>query len=837
MQGFVLLLIVGALFFIQFIGLGVIQGITGFVILVDPASNVTTNSGDASSFTHSHTVSGTDRLLVVEVALNNGAPDKTVSSITYAGQSLTQLTEAVNTNNNVPRVEVWYLVAPPIGTHNIVVTLDDINEVAIGAISYTGVDQTMPIDGTVTAQGTSTSVSVSVSSETNDLVQDVMASRAQGLPSVGANQTELWNVEMGGNGITNYFGAGSTEPGALSVIMNWTLTESEDWVIIGFNINAAVDEGNETNQTATTPIVNIKYPSYSSTYNETSLPLNFSVSSDNLDSCWFNINNGVNTTLLGCVNTTFTVSGDGFYNLSVYANETIEGLEGNDSLSFYVNVGKPTVHLVSPSNNNYTNNTEVQFTYIPSSDVVLTNCSLLGDFNGTYMSNQTDTGVISGVQSSFMLNLSEGNYLWGVSCSDTSTSVITGNRTLFLDMTPPNVSITEPVQGGTYDPGDVPLSFEVNDSNPVTLCSYNLSFSVGGETVEVGVISGCEDTTISIQSSGNYDLDVTAEDAAENSGSSSTSFSVSSGGGTTGGGTIGDETTGSGTAGLFGPAEISFGELQTVNIKRGQSDFISLEVLNSGSRFLNKCKLIPKGEIADWVSNNQVESLSSGQKVDFIFNINVPIDAEAKIYSAIISIVCDEIESNTILNVNILPTDFDILILSSERIGSKLRVTYSLEDFIGKDQEIVIEYSLVKENGISIFNGEEIVFLEADSRQELTLEFELPKNAFGEFTLIFDASNGIEDIKREQKVILSTRGITGFVISDANRRALYFLGIIIFSLLFLYLVVRFLHKHHKRTARHVEKGRHFIKLDLEEYEPMKRYKHHKKTIRHKSSRE
>lgn len=205
---------------------------------------ISTNSGDASSFTYSHTVGAgcvpTNRLLIVAVELND-AGGTTVSSITYNGTPMTFVASRQHASGK-PRVEVYQLVAPPTGTHDVVVTLSGIDKVTIGAISYTGVDQTTPIEGVSIAEGTSTTPSVIVSSEAGDLVQDAMATIADGSvtpPSAEAGQTARWNVEMGGPGVTNHFGTGSTEDGAASVTMSWTLPESKDWVTIAFNINAA----------------------------------------------------------------------------------------------------------------------------------------------------------------------------------------------------------------------------------------------------------------------------------------------------------------------------------------------------------------------------------------------------------------------------------------------------------------------------------------------------------------------------------------------------------------------------------------------------------------------
>ena len=205
--------------------------------VVPEIDSVTTISGDRRTFTHVHTVSGSNRLLVIEVALVDGASDKAVSSVQYAGASLTRLAEKVHTAGS-PRLDVWYLVNPSSGANNVEVILENDNKASIGAVSFTGVEQTTPVNGTSTSQGTGTSGSVTVASQPNDLVVDAIASIADGSPIVGSGQTQQWNDEMGGSGASSSFGAGSTEDGASSVSMDWSLSEQKEWVMIGFNVNA-----------------------------------------------------------------------------------------------------------------------------------------------------------------------------------------------------------------------------------------------------------------------------------------------------------------------------------------------------------------------------------------------------------------------------------------------------------------------------------------------------------------------------------------------------------------------------------------------------------------------
>ena len=176
-------------------------------------------------------------MLVVSVHTENGID---ISTVTYDGQSLTLVQNVVH-GGGKPRVAVYRLIGPSTGSNDVVITLSggSSDKTTVGAISYTGIDQAIPIDGVTSATGTSASASVTVSSEAGDYVQDAMASIAAGSPTVGSGQTQHYNVEMGGPGSSSHYGAGSTEDGVTSVTMSWSLSESKEWVIVGLNLNVS----------------------------------------------------------------------------------------------------------------------------------------------------------------------------------------------------------------------------------------------------------------------------------------------------------------------------------------------------------------------------------------------------------------------------------------------------------------------------------------------------------------------------------------------------------------------------------------------------------------------
>jgi hypothetical protein len=190
-----------------------------------------TSSGNISSLTWAHTVgSGSNGILIVEVAIHEDKHNESVASVTYGGQALTRL-EALNSSNNVD-AEMWYLLAPMAGTANVVVTLNgDATEVVANATDYFGVNQATPFGNHTSTAGTSAAPSATIASATGQLVIDNVAYYNDMSPLTrGAGQTQLWSNSTGGGG-GDAFGIGSYKTGAASVTMSWSSSKSDFWAM------------------------------------------------------------------------------------------------------------------------------------------------------------------------------------------------------------------------------------------------------------------------------------------------------------------------------------------------------------------------------------------------------------------------------------------------------------------------------------------------------------------------------------------------------------------------------------------------------------------------------
>lgn len=223
-------------------------------IAFDAASNSAYNTADAL-YSWAHTCTGSNRYLVVGVSMLSVAGSN-VSGVTYGGVAMTFL-GAIASGSGAIRSELWGLISPATGSNTVEVTLSAALDSIAGATSFTGVNQTSPIEGYNSATATNVGAADATVNVTtvadNDWVVDCVATSDTAI-TVGAGQTSR-------NNVTGTLGSGamSTEgpkTPAGSVTMNWTdVGAAATWSIgaIGLrDINAASLGGSTTRGFMTT---------------------------------------------------------------------------------------------------------------------------------------------------------------------------------------------------------------------------------------------------------------------------------------------------------------------------------------------------------------------------------------------------------------------------------------------------------------------------------------------------------------------------------------------------------------------------------------------------------
>jgi hypothetical protein len=101
--------------------------------------------------TFAHTIGAGENRLLMVATISDVVSGTDITSVTYNGVALTQLVSgAFSFNNEVNRL--WYLVNPPVGTFNVILT-GATTLFAGAALSYRGVKQVAPPDAIAVVSG------------------------------------------------------------------------------------------------------------------------------------------------------------------------------------------------------------------------------------------------------------------------------------------------------------------------------------------------------------------------------------------------------------------------------------------------------------------------------------------------------------------------------------------------------------------------------------------------------------------------------------------------------------------------------------------------------------
>lgn len=199
-------------------------------IALDATSSGT---GAASPFNVSHTISGSDRVLIVLVMSTDGI---TVTSVTYNGVAMTLIASRDNASEMSGRV--YGLLAPATGTHNITVTTDAPTACTVFAASFTGASG---YDASASASGNnSSSADASVTVATNRSIGFVVSGgvangATQTLTYSGAG-TEIANIDDNSNSLRGA-AAYKSFTGGSDITHTWTKgTNPAKWCAIGAEV-------------------------------------------------------------------------------------------------------------------------------------------------------------------------------------------------------------------------------------------------------------------------------------------------------------------------------------------------------------------------------------------------------------------------------------------------------------------------------------------------------------------------------------------------------------------------------------------------------------------------
>jgi hypothetical protein len=203
-------------------------------------SKSTSGTNQVSSINWNHTVSGKNRLLSVQISSDWGT---TITGVTYNGVALTQAVSKIRATGLL-RSEIWYLIAPATGTHSVVVTASGISYISGIATTLNSVDQTSPLGITGSADGSSTTPSVSITTiQDNSLIIDSVATANDPIVfTAGSGQAII--DEIASSATKQIASSVEDTDTAGSYTASYTISPSTNWAITAVEYKGVTGSAN-----------------------------------------------------------------------------------------------------------------------------------------------------------------------------------------------------------------------------------------------------------------------------------------------------------------------------------------------------------------------------------------------------------------------------------------------------------------------------------------------------------------------------------------------------------------------------------------------------------------
>jgi len=208
-------------------------------------ARTTGSNGAGTSLTVSHTAAADADCVIFCIYWLSDA-GRSLASATWAGSNLSSVGSA--TVIGAVTAAIYQLTGITTGTQNAVVSFNGPpGTIALLVATYKGVNQSSPCGTPQTTTGNSNSFSLSVSSASGNIVVDALNFTLAATATVGANQTEMINLNVGG--ANDVIAVGSREDGASSVTMSIDLSTSRNGAYIAVDLQAAGGGGGATAST------------------------------------------------------------------------------------------------------------------------------------------------------------------------------------------------------------------------------------------------------------------------------------------------------------------------------------------------------------------------------------------------------------------------------------------------------------------------------------------------------------------------------------------------------------------------------------------------------------
>lgn len=204
----------------------------------DANSSVTSGTTTVASQSWTHTVSGSDTLLVVGISwlITGGITMTVTNNGSSANGTLTQ----TNANSSYG-TQVWYFINPPTGSNTLLATPSSAANIFGGAVSFNGANQISPIGNTNRNTGTSFgAISLNTTTSIGSMLFSTVGMTTI-TNAITPTENQAYNVLSSGAINRTAAGSYSTPTGPGSNSMTWTIggSTNRSWAFMTAEIKTA----------------------------------------------------------------------------------------------------------------------------------------------------------------------------------------------------------------------------------------------------------------------------------------------------------------------------------------------------------------------------------------------------------------------------------------------------------------------------------------------------------------------------------------------------------------------------------------------------------------------
>lgn len=299
-------------------------------------------------------------------------------------------------------------------------------------------------------------------------------------------------------------------------------------------------------------------------------------------------------------------------------------------------------------------------------------------------------------------------------------NISSNNGTVIYNWNGTNVTYVES-SFVTFDEGaNTLIAWAIEGNNTV---SDSVAF-----TVDTSFILGCTDSGAS-----NYDASATKDDGSCVFDESNTSSATDA--------TATDTTAVTPT--VTNPPVVTHTTLLTasdiapVSAEPGDIKSLTFNVKNAGTNPITACALKPTGDYASWISGAlNSKNLNSGSQAGFPLTVSIPANTADGSYVATVSVDCAETAVSKDFTINVESKKLNATVISAQRTKSnQVRVSYSLEDLSGKDQNVTVSFEILDANNTEVGNASDVQIVAANATEELKLNVPINASAEGNMSL------------------------------------------------------------------------------------------------------